>query len=116
MKKILKQAYTAEFKEPAVKRVNDGQTIAAAAKELCPSGQTLRNWIKAAAAGKLTGAGGTVVTPEAMELSRRRSKVARLKRENGIIRKAATVPFQLVEDVPANVPRALVPEFIADLI
>jgi transposase len=82
MKKIPKQAYTAEFKELAVKRVSDGQTIAAAAKELCLSGQTLRNWIKAAAAGK-------VVTPEAMELSRLRSEVARLKRENEIIKKAA---------------------------
>jgi transposase len=45
MKKIPKQAYTAEFKELAVKRVSDGQTIAAAAKELCLSGQTLRTWI-----------------------------------------------------------------------
>jgi transposase len=89
MKKIPKQAYTAEFKELAVKRVSDGQTIAAAAKELCLSGQTLRNWIKAAAAGTLTGAGGKVVTPEAMELSRLRSEVARLKRENEIIKKAA---------------------------
>jgi transposase len=89
MKKIPKQAYTAEFKELAVKRVSDGQTIAAAAKELRLSGQTLRNWIKAAAAGKLSGAGGKVVTPEAMELSRLRSEVARLKRENEIIKKAA---------------------------
>jgi len=89
MKKIPKQAYTAEFKELAVKRVSDGQTIAAAAKELCLSGQTLRNWIKAAAAGKLSGAGGKVVTPEAMELSRLRSEVARLKRENEIIKGTA---------------------------
>ncbi|REG50905.1 hypothetical protein B0G80_7376 [Paraburkholderia sp. BL6669N2] len=26
------------------------------------------------------------------------------------------VPSQLVEDIPSNVPRALLPEFIADLI
>jgi hypothetical protein len=26
------------------------------------------------------------------------------------------VPAQLVEDVPANIPRALLPEFISDLI
>jgi hypothetical protein len=26
------------------------------------------------------------------------------------------VPSQLVEDIPANVPRALLPEYIADLI
>ncbi|WP_395827690.1 transposase, partial [Collimonas sp.] len=57
MKKIPKQMYTAEFKELVVQRVADGQTIPAVARELGLSDQTLRNWIKAAAAGKLTGAG-----------------------------------------------------------
>lgn len=89
MKKISKQAYTAEFKELAVKRVADGQSIPAAAKALGLSDQTLRNWIKAAASGKLNGAGSRVVTPEEMELSRLRAEVARLKRENEIIKKAA---------------------------
>lgn len=89
MKKISKQAYTAEFKELAVKRVADGQSIPAAAKALGLSDQTLRNWIKAAASGKLNGVGSRVVTPEEMELSRLRAEVARLKRENDIIKKAA---------------------------
>ncbi len=89
MKKISKQAYTAEFKELAVKRVADGQSIPAAAKALGLSDQTLRNWIKAAASGKLNGAGSRVVTPEEMELSRLRAEIARLKRENEIIKKAA---------------------------
>ena len=89
MKKIPKQAYTAEFKELAVKRVKDGQSIAVVVKELGLGDQTLRNWIKASAEGKLKGAGGKVVTPEAMELSRLRAEVARLRRENEIIKKAA---------------------------
>ena len=89
MKKIPKQAYTTEFKELSVKRVTEGQSISLAAKELGLSDQTLRNWIKAAAAGKLKGAGSKIVTPEAMELSRLRAEVARLKRENEIIKKAA---------------------------
>jgi transposase len=89
MKKIPKQAYTAEFKELAVKRVADGQTISLVVKELGLSDQTLRNWVKASAEGKLKGAGSKVVTPEAMELSRLRAEVARLKRENEIIKKAA---------------------------
>ena len=89
MKKIPKQAYTTEFKELAVKRVTDGQAIAVVVKELGLSDQTLRNWIKASAEGKLKGAGSKVVTPEAMELSRLRAEVARLKRENEIIKKAA---------------------------
>ncbi len=89
MKRVPKQAYTTEFKELAVKRVADGQTIPAAAKELGLSDQSLRNWVKAAAAGKLKGACSKVVTPEQMELSRLRAEVARLKRENEIIKKAA---------------------------
>jgi transposase len=37
--------------------------------------------------GKLKGAGSKVVTPEAMELSRLRAEVVRLKRENEFIKK-----------------------------
>jgi transposase len=89
MKKIPKQAYTTEFKELAVKRVKDGQAISIVVKELGLSDQTLRNWVKAAAVGKLKGAGSKEVTPEEMELSRLRAENARLKRENEIIKKAA---------------------------
>ena len=49
--KIPRQEYTAEFKELAVKRVKDGLTAGAAARELGLVEQTLRNWVKAAAAG-----------------------------------------------------------------
>ena len=50
--------------------------------------QTLRNWVKASAEGKLRGAGGKEVTPEEMELSRLRVENLRLKRENEILKKA----------------------------
>lgn len=80
-----KQEYTAEFKELAVKRVKDGMTPGAAAKELGLIEQTLRNWVKAAAAGRLNGAGAKVVTPEQMEFSRLRAENVRLKRENDIL-------------------------------
>ena len=56
--KIPKQAYTTEFKELAVKRINDGQSVSKVCKELGPSDQTIRNWVKAAAQGKLSGADG----------------------------------------------------------
>jgi transposase len=85
--KIPKQAYTAEFKELAVKRVKDGQSVGMVCRELGLSDQTLRNWIKAAAEGKLNGA-GRVVTAEEMELSRLRAENLRLKRENEILKKA----------------------------
>ncbi|GAB1369769.1 transposase [Azonexus hydrophilus] len=86
--KIPKQAYTTEFKELAVKRIKDGQSVSTVCKELGLSDQTLRNWIKAATEGKLSGAGGKVVTPEEMELSRLRAENLRLKRENEILKKA----------------------------
>ena len=69
--KIPKQEYTAEVKELAVKRVKDGMTAGAAAKELGLVDQTLRNWVKAAAArhaqrcwsqGGHTGTDGNVKT------------------------------------------------------
>jgi transposase len=86
--KIPRQEYTAEFKELAVKRVQDGLTPGAAAKELGLNEQTLRNWVKAAKAGKLKGAGSRPVTPEQMELSRLRAENIRLQRQVEILKKA----------------------------
>ena len=86
--KIPKQAYTTEFKELAVKRVKEGQSDGTVCRELGLSDQTVRNWVKAAAEGKLNGAGGRIVTPEEMELSRLRAENLRLKRENEILKKA----------------------------
>jgi transposase len=86
--KIPKQAYTFEFKELAVKRIEDGQSDNRVCKELGLSDQTVRNWVNAAAQGKLGGAGGKAVTPEEMELSRLRAENIRLKRENEILKKA----------------------------
>ncbi len=57
MFKVPKQSYTAEFKVAAVQRVKDGQGFAVVARELGMSEQTLRNWVKAEASGKLNGAG-----------------------------------------------------------
>ena len=87
-RKISKQEYTVEFKEQSVKRVKSGQSISAVARDLGLIEQTLRNWVKAAAAGTLNGAGGKVVTPEQMELSRLRAENIRLKRECEILKKA----------------------------
>ena len=87
--KLTRQAFTLEFKELAVKRVNGGQSIGMVCKVLGLGDQTLRNWVKAAAAGRLVGAWGRAVTLEEMELSRLRAETLRLKRELEIIKKAA---------------------------
>jgi transposase len=78
MKKIPQQAFTAESKELVVQRVKDGHTIPAVGRELGISGQMVRNWLKAAAAGKLVWARTRVVTPQEMELRRLRAEVVRL--------------------------------------
>ena len=87
MFKIPKQEYTAEFKDLAVKRVKSGQSIGSVARELGLVEQTLRNWVKAAKAGKLHPPGSKAVTPEQMELSRVRAENARLRMENEILKK-----------------------------
>ena len=88
MKRIPKQEYTVEFKELSVKRVKAGESVGAVARDLGLVEQTLRNWVKAAKAGKLHAAGAKTVTPEQMELSRVRAENARLRMENEILKKA----------------------------
>jgi len=87
MKRIPKQEYTAAFKEQAVAMVKVGKTVAEAARALGLVEQTLRNWVKLAAQGKLH-EGAKDITPEQMELSRLRAENARLKLENEILKKA----------------------------
>ena len=88
MKKMPKQEFTVEYKELAVKQVQSVKSISAVAKELGLKYQTLRNWVKAAEAGKLIGAGSKVITQEQMELSRLRAENIKLKREFEILKKA----------------------------
>jgi transposase len=89
MWKIPKQSYTQEFKLEAVKLVETGHRPAEVARQLGIKEQMLGNWRKAAKAGKLRSAGGKLVTPEQMELSRLRAENQRLKMEMEILKKAA---------------------------
>lgn len=89
MYKIPKQSYTVEFKQEAVRQVEqDGKKVAQVARELGIAEQTLINWRKAAKAGKLAGGSGKPVTPEQMEVSRLKAENARLKMEVEILKKA----------------------------
>lgn len=87
MKRIPRQEYTAQFKEQAVKHAQS-VGVPAAAMELGLVEQTLRNWVKAAGAGKLNAVDAKPVTPEQMELSRLRAENARLKMHVEILKKA----------------------------
>jgi transposase len=81
--------YTLEFKQEAVRLVESGQAMAAAARSLGVVEQTLGNWIQLHRAGRLKGASGKPqVTAEQMEISRLRAELARVTMERDILGKA----------------------------
>ena len=81
--------YTLEFKQEAVRLVESGQSIAAAARSLGMVDQTLFNWVKASREGKLKGADSpSKVSAEQMEISRLRAELTRVKMERDILGKA----------------------------
>ena len=89
MTKGTRVRYTLEFKQEAVRLVESGQTMAAAARSLGVVEQTLGNWIKLHRAGRLKGAASKhQVTAEQMEISRLRSELARVTIERDILGKA----------------------------
>ncbi len=77
MTKTSRARYTLEFKQEAVRLVENGQSIAAVARTLGVVDQTLFNWVKAHRQGKLTGADSkALVSAEQMEISRLRAPAA----------------------------------------
>ena len=90
MKKIPKVAYTLEFKLEALRRVRSGEAVRKIAREIGIPEQSIRNWVKAQATGKLgMSENGKPITPEQMEITRLRAEVARLRMETEILKKAA---------------------------
>jgi len=87
------------YKLGAVKRVQDGRTVAEVARELGLIEQTLRNWVGAARKGKLVVGTAKPVTAEQMELSRLRAENARLKMENEVLKKATAYFAKLRHEV-----------------
>ena len=87
--KRLRTDYTLEFRQEAVRLVRSGQRQADVAASLGMAGQTLNNWLKADAAGRLSGV-GTVkpVSAEQMEISRLKAELARTRMERDILKKA----------------------------
>ena len=84
---IARARYTLEFKQEAVRLVDAGQCIAAAARTLGVVDQTLFNWVKASRTGKLNGVDNKPVSAEKMEIARLRAELARVKMERDILGK-----------------------------
>jgi len=89
MTKSTRARYTLEFKQEAVRLVESGESIAAAARSVGVVEQTLFNWVKAKREGRLNGANSSqAVSAEQMEISRLRAELARVKMERDILGKA----------------------------
>jgi transposase len=90
MKRIPKVAYTLEFKLEALRRVRGGEAVRQVGREIGVPEQSIRNWVKGQAAGKLgTAEKSRPITPEQMEITRLRAEVVRLRMETEILKKAA---------------------------
>jgi transposase len=103
MTKTARARYTLEFKQEAVRLVEGGQSIAAAARTLGVADQTLFNWVKAQRQGQLKGADSKAkVSVEQMEISRLRAELARMKigarhsgKSDGVLRKGIDLKYAL---------------------
>ena len=80
-------AYALEYKLEAVRLVQGGQACALTAKVLGIPKQTLENWVRQAAKGRLAGAGAKPASAEQMELARLRAELARVKMGRDILKK-----------------------------
>src|SRR5437660_11877389 len=90
MKRMPNDACSLEFKREGLRRVRGGEPVRRIAREIGVPEQSIRNWVKAQAEGKLGDAGkGKPITPDQMEISRLRAENARLKMEAEILKKAA---------------------------
>jgi transposase len=88
-KKAARARYTLEFKQEALRLVESGQSIAAAARNVGIAEQTLFNWVKAQRQGRLSGiASSRTLSTEQMEISRLRAELAHVKMERDILGKA----------------------------
>ena len=76
--------FTLEFKKEAVRLVRSGQRQSEVSASLGISGQTLHNWVKAEAAGRLREVAGKAVSAEQMEIARLKAELAKTRMERDI--------------------------------
>jgi len=84
-----RRSFTDDFKAGAIRLVLDeGQTVAAAARDLGLTESSLRNWVEQARADRTRGKTG-LTTAEREELARLRKENRVLQEERDILKKAA---------------------------
>jgi transposase len=88
MKDMVRARYTLEFKQEAVRLVEGGETVSSVARTLGVSFQSVDNWVKAAATGRLRDVKGKSLSAEQMEIARLKGELARTRMERDILKKA----------------------------
>ena len=88
MKYAVRARYTLEFKREAVRLVRGGEKLSVAARTLGVSAQSLDNWVKAEAAGRLRDVRVKALTTEQMEIARLKAELSRVRMERDILKKA----------------------------
>ena len=84
-----RRSFTEDYKTGAVRLVLDeGKTVAAAARDLGLTESSLRNWVEHARADRTKGKTG-LTTAEREELTRLRKDVRELRMERDVLKKAA---------------------------
>ncbi len=76
--------YTHEFKQEALRLVDGDERVWAVARTLGVSGQSLDNWVKAEAAGRLGDVRGKAVMADQMEIARLKAELSRVRVEREI--------------------------------
>lgn len=74
MSKSKRAQYALEFKIEAVRLVRAGQSVGAVSQVPGVAAQTLHNWVKREAQGRLKGTSAKPVSPDQMEISRLRAE------------------------------------------
>jgi transposase len=88
-RKRTRRSFTEEFKAGSVRLVlEEGKTVAAAARDLGLTESSLRNWVERARADRGTGKPGMLTTAERDELARLRKEVRELRMERDVLKKA----------------------------
>ena len=84
-----RRSFTDDYKTGAVRLVLDeGETVASAARDLGLTESSLRNWVEQARADRTKGKTG-LTTAEREELGRLRKEVRELRMERDVLKKAA---------------------------
>jgi transposase len=84
-----RRSFTEDYKAGAIRLVLDeGKTVAAAARDLGLTESSLRNWVEQARANATMGTTG-LTTAEREELTRLRKDVRELRMERDVLKKAA---------------------------